>query len=75
MTKGIKKATGRYYQPTPKFWRMVGDALLTLGTSVTAYSILEGDKTWTLISLFATVGGKFLTNFAIDLKEQNEANG
>lgn len=70
MTQSIKKARTRYYQPTPKFWRMVGDALITVGTSITIYEVFQGDKTWTIVSLIATVLGKFATNFAIELKEQ-----
>jgi hypothetical protein len=53
----------KYYSPTPKIFRVIGDALLMLSTSITTYAILDGNKTWALISLFSGVVGKVLSNY------------
>lgn len=53
-----------YSRPTPKKWRKLGDALLGMGTTLTAYSIAdEWDKWISLTALLVTISGKFLTNF------------
>lgn len=54
----------RYWAPTPKFYRALGDTLLALGSIVASYGILEGNSTWSVIVLVASVIGKFLTNLA-----------
>jgi len=59
-----------YWAPTPKFFRAMGDTLLSISTLATTYSVLNDDKYIALICLFAGVIGKFLTNFAT-----NETDG
>lgn len=56
----------RYYQPTPKKWRKLGDSILFAGTTMTGYAIMNESHTFALISLSLTVLGKTLTNFATD---------
>ena len=55
-----------YWEPTPKFARAVGDALLSVGTVITAYNISTDDKTIALTCLVSMVFGKFITNFFAD---------
>jgi hypothetical protein len=57
------KKLSRYYSPTPKKWRKLGDSLLAVSTMVTTYAIAEDMKTFSLIALGIGVVGKFLTNF------------
>jgi len=52
-----------YYQPTPKKWRQLGDALLAVSTFVTAQSIVAGNQTVALVAVILGAVGKFLTNF------------
>ena len=60
MTKEIQK---RYFSPTPKKWRRLGDALLAVSTTVTTYAIVD-ELTWlALTSVLIGATGKFLTNF------------
>lgn len=60
----------KYWAPTPKFYRALGDTLLALGSIVASYGILEGSTTWSVIVLVASVIGKFLTNFATENGEK-----
>lgn len=43
--------------------RKLGDGLLAVSTSITAYAIADGSQAIALISLLTGVAGKFLTNF------------
>ncbi len=63
MLKGLHS---KYAAPVPDLWRKIGDSLLLIGTSITTYAILDGDKTFAIISLVCTVLGKVITNFATD---------
>lgn len=63
-----------YYNPTPKKWRKIGDAILLGTTSLSAMMmgapLSENAKTWTIFLLnVAGVFGKVITNFA---KEETE---
>jgi len=53
----------KYGKPTPKRFRKLGDALLSVGTSITGFAIYEEMKWVALTALSITVVGKFLTNF------------
>ena len=58
------KIKEKYYAPTPKKWRKLGDALLAIGVTLTGYAIADDwDKAIQIASLILTVLGKFLTNF------------
>jgi len=63
-----------FYKPTPKKWRKIGDAILAVGTAVTAGGLMGFDQLEQIFSakelkiiigIFFTLGviGKFLTNF------------
>jgi len=52
-----------YWQPTPKFYRALGDALLSIGALCTTYNIVNDDKYIAVFCLSVGVIGKFFTNF------------
>ena len=70
----MKISTKHYWAPPPKKWRKIGDAILAVGTFVTAGALLEYDKMKEIftpqevkaiiaIAFVLGVVGKFLTNF------------
>ena len=70
----MKKILAHYWKPTPKKWRKIGDAILAVGTFVTAGGLLAFDTMQQIYSpkeLKIIIGvafalgvlGKFLTNF------------
>jgi hypothetical protein len=63
MTNTVKKAQERYFSPTPKKWRKLGDALLAVSTTVTTYAIVEEYKWIALAAVLLGAVGKFMTNF------------
>ena len=64
-----------YYKPTPKKWRKIGDAILFLSASISAFiptsPLDEGSKLWTMfgLNIFGIIG-KTATNF---FKEEDES--
>lgn len=52
-----------YYNPTPKKWRKLGDALLSVSTTITGFAIYNDIKWVALSALLFGVIGKFLSNF------------
>lgn len=60
----------KYWAPTPKFYRALGDTLLALGSIVAGYGILEGSTAMSIVILVASVIGKFFTNFATENGEK-----
>lgn len=63
MKPKLKVLPETYYSPTPKKWRKLGDALLSVGTTITGVAIYEEMKWIAIAALIITVVGKFLTNF------------
>ena len=70
----MKISIKSYWAPTPKKWRKIGDAILAVGTFVTAGALLEYDKMKEIftpqevkaiiaVAFVLGVVGKFLTNF------------
>ena len=70
----MKISIKSYWAPTPKKWRKIGDAILAVGTFVTAGALLEYDKMKEIftaqevkaiiaVAFVLGVTGKFLTNF------------
>ena len=51
-----------YFKPTPKNIRIIGDGLLTISTTVGAYSTLMENKYVSISVVIAGVLGKFITN-------------
>lgn len=67
--------TQSYWQPTPKKYRKIGDAILLISTSLSAMMmgapVEEGTRTWVIFGLNVLgVIGKVVTNF---FKEESEA--
>jgi hypothetical protein len=64
-----------YYKPTPKKWRKIGDAILFLSASISAFiptsPLDEGSKLWAMfgLNIFGIIG-KTATNF---FKEEDES--
>lgn len=62
--KPIKQLHDRYYAPTPRLLAKIGDSLLLVSTSVTAYGISSHQETLAYIALFSGTLGKIILNFA-----------
>ena len=58
----VKQLPENYWSATPKKWRKIGDALLSVGTSITGFAIYEEMKWVAISALVITVAGKFITN-------------
>jgi len=56
----------RYFAPTPKNMRILGDTLLAVSTMLMTHQLAAGNQTIGIISMVAGVVGKFLTNFTKD---------
>jgi len=53
-----------YHKPTPKKWRKLGDALLSVSTMLMTVSVVDDwGKAVTISIILTGVAGKFLTNF------------
>ena len=60
----MKKLNELYASPTPKKWRKIGDALLSVSTLLSTYSIADDwGKGVTIAMMITGVVDKFLTNF------------
>ena len=59
----------KYWEPTPKKFRQIGDALLASSTIVATYSISADYKWIGIAALLMGVVGKFLTNFFTENSE------
>ncbi len=60
----MKKIHELYSSATPKKWRKIGDALLSVSTLLSTYSIADDwGKGITIAMMLTGVLGKFLTNF------------
>ena len=55
-----------YFKPTPKRFRVLGDALASASVFVSSYAILNDMKQIALAVLISGWAGKFLTNFFAD---------
>lgn len=55
-----------YYQPTPKKYRMIGDALLIISSAFSGYNFMSNQEEWGLFFLILGTIGKILTNFKIE---------
>lgn len=64
----------RYFAPTPKKWRKVGDSLLLISTSLSTYSIATDNKTIAIIIMIAGVLGKLISNLATEEPAQPNLN-
>lgn len=60
----LKRWITKYSMPTPAKWRKIGDSLMIIGGSITAYMIERDDHTMAKVALICTILGKVITNFA-----------
>lgn len=51
-----------YFKPTPKNIRIIGDGLLTISTTIGAYSTLMENRYVSIFVMIAGLSGKFITN-------------
>ena len=59
----MKFSQRSYFQPTPRNWRKLGDALLGVSAVITGTAIASGHDVLAYISLGFGIVGKFLTDF------------
>lgn len=68
-----------YYKPTPKKWRRIGDAILFISASISAFiptsPLDEGSKLWAMfgLNIFGVIG-KTATNFFKENDDEKAAN-
>lgn len=60
----VKRLQKRYWLPTPKFFRKLGDTLLASSTMVAGYATYAGYEWTAYVAIVSGVLGKFLSNFA-----------
>lgn len=60
----LKKLHDNYYSRTPIIIAKIGDSLLLISTSVTAYGISSHQEVIAYVALFTGTIGKVLLNFA-----------
>lgn len=60
----VKELHDRYYSRTPVVMAKIGDSLLLISTSVTAYGISSHQEMIAYIALFTGTLGKIILNFA-----------
>lgn len=63
-----------YYMPTPVFWRKVGDALMSLGVTISTTAILAEYKWTAVTALLLGTAGKILTGFFTDVPTTNSTD-
>jgi len=79
----MKELMKRYWTPTPKKWRRIGDSLLAVSTVLAIGGLWQFDnlkdvftpnelKVMIVLSLVLGVIGKFLTNFFKEDVPQND---
>lgn len=57
------KIKDKYFAPTPKKWRKLGDALLAVSMYAQTQQMFTGQSDWLTVLSMAGLAGKFLTNF------------
>ena len=70
----LKRLLRKNAMPTPPTWRKIGDSLMLIGGSLTAYMIERDDHTMAKIALVCTILGKVITNFASEEKVKESAD-
>jgi hypothetical protein len=77
MIKKVNSLMCNYWKPTPKKWRKIGDALLSVSTVLSIGGLWQFDnlkdvftsnelKVMIVLSIVLGVIGKFLTNFFVE---------
>lgn len=63
MKAKVQVTMSGYFKPTPKLYRKLGDALLSVSSMITGLAIYEEMKWVAITSLAIGVIGKFMSNF------------
>ena len=64
LTTAVSKSVENYYKPTPFKWRLVGDSILIVGSTVTTVAGLLSLSPYVVAAgAIFTALGKILTNF------------
>ena len=61
-----------YFKPTPKWARLIGDALLYGGTVATGLAASNGDMKLAGATLAMSVTGKFFSNWATETEKDTK---
>lgn len=56
----------RFQSPTPKLWKQIGNALLSISTLITGYSAVMHEPTIAIISMICGILGKVITSFFVE---------
>ena len=64
----------RYWAPTPKKWRKIGDALLAMALYAQSQEIIMGNSRMMQTIVIIGLVGKFLTNFFAEDETPNPSN-
>jgi hypothetical protein len=67
-TPSLKK----YFEPTPKRFRIIGDALSSASVLISSYAIVNDMKSIALFVVISGWAGKFITNFFSDGETKSE---
>ena len=63
----MKASFKNYGKPTPARWKRIGDAILILGTTLSAsFTGMEVDKGWIMAAILLTALGKMVPNLFSD---------
>ena len=60
------KLSHRLQAPTPKIWKQVGNALLTISTAITGYTAFTNQQDIAIISMVCGILGKVITSFFVE---------
>jgi hypothetical protein len=56
----------RLQSPTPKLWKQIGNALLSISTLITGYTAYVDQPTIAIISMICGILGKVITSFFVE---------
>lgn len=59
----MKELLRKYFEPTPKLLRKIGDSILIIGTTFTSWAGLTGRPILVVCGAIFTLLGKIVTNF------------
>jgi len=60
------KLLQRLQSPTPKLWRQIGNAFLSVSTLITGYTAFIDEPTIAIISMVCGILGKVITSFFVE---------
>ena len=63
MKKQLNKVAAKYYTPTPKKWRKIGDAIQDIGIVIGSITAFTASPWVSVIAIAIGRIGKIITNF------------